>query len=66
MVRGVRDSSPVEKAGIRPGDVITELDHQPVGNAADMKRLLAKHGKGAPVVVLLHRDGNSLYAALTS
>ena len=66
VVRGVRDSSPAEKAGIRPGDVITELDHQPVANAADMKRLLAKHGKGAPVVVLLHRDGNSLYAALTS
>jgi serine protease Do len=66
VVRGVRDSSPAEKAGIRPGDVITELDHQPVANAADLKRLLAKHAKGAPVVVLLHRDGNSLYAAMTS
>jgi len=42
------------------------LDHQPVTSAVDMKRLLAKHAKGAPVVVLLHRDGNSLYAALTS
>ena len=66
VVRGVQDSSPAEKAGIRPGDVITELAHQPVGNAADMKRLLAKHPQGAPVVVLLHRDGNSLYAALSS
>jgi serine protease Do len=66
VVRGVRDSSPAEKAGIRPGDVITELDHQPVANAADMKRLLSKHAKGAPVVVLVHRDGNSLYAAMTS
>jgi serine protease Do len=66
VVRGVRDSSPAEKAGLRPGDVITELDHQPVTSAADMKRLLAKHAQGAPVVVLLHRDGNSLYAALTS
>ena len=66
VVRGVRDSSPAEKAGIRAGDVITELDHQPVASAGDMKRLLAQHGKGAPVVVLLHRDGNSLYAALTS
>jgi serine protease Do len=66
VVRGVRDSSPAEKAGIRPGDVITEVDHQRVANAADMKRLLAKHAKGAPVVVLLHRDGNSLYAAMSS
>ena len=66
VVRGVRDSSPAEKAGIRPGDVITEVDHHPVTSAADMKRLLAKHAQGAPVVVLLHRDGNSLYAALNS
>ncbi len=66
VVRGVRDSSPAEKAGLRPGDVITELDHQPVASTADVKRLLAKHAQGAPVVVLLHRDGNSLYAALTS
>jgi serine protease Do len=66
VVRGVRDSSPAEKAGIRAGDVITELDHQPVANAGDMKRLLAQHAKGAPVVVLLHRDGASLYAAMSS
>jgi len=66
VVRGVRDSSPAEKAGIRPGDVITEIDHQRVANAADMKRVLAKHAKGAPVVVLLHRDGGSLYAAMSS
>jgi serine protease Do len=66
VVRGVRDSSPAEKAGIRPGDVITEVDHHPVTSAADMKQLLAKHAQGAPVVVLLHRDGNSLYAALNS
>jgi S1-C subfamily serine protease len=66
VVRGVRDSSPADKAGIRAGDVITELDHKPVANAGDMKRLLAAHPKGAPVVVLLHRDGNSLYAAMSS
>jgi serine protease Do len=66
VVRGVRDSSPAEKAGIRPGDVITEIDHHRVASAADMKRLLAKHAKGAPVVVLLHRDGGSLYAAMSS
>jgi serine protease Do len=66
VVRGVRDSSPADKAGIRAGDVITELDHKPVANAGDMKRLLAAHPKGAPVVVLLHRDGTSLYAAMSS
>ncbi len=66
VVRGVRDSSPADKAGIRPGDVITEMDHKPVASASDMKRVLAAHPKDAPVVVLLHRDGNTLYAAMSS
>ncbi len=66
VVRGVRDSSPAEKAGIRPGDVITEMDHKPVASANDMKRVLAQHPKDQPVVVLLHRDGNTLYAAMSS
>lgn len=66
VVRGVRDSSPAEKAGIRPGDVIAEVDHHPVASAVEMKRVLDKHAKGAPVVVLIHRDGNNLYVAMAS
>jgi serine protease Do len=66
IVRGVRSGSPAENAGVRPGDVITEVDHQPVADAAQMKRALEKHPKGAPVVVMLHRDGTSLYVALAA
>jgi serine protease Do len=66
VVRGVRDSSPAESAGIRPGDVIAEVDHQSVANVADMKRVLGRHAKGAPVVMMLHRDGGSLYVAMAS
>ena len=66
VVRGVRSGSPAEGAGIRPGDVITEVDHQPVADAAQMKRVLNEHPKGAPVVVMIHRDGANLYVAMAS
>ncbi|HSB41403.1 MAG TPA: DegQ family serine endoprotease [Methylomirabilota bacterium] len=64
LVRGVRSGSPAESAGIRPGDVITELDHQAVADPAQMKRVLDQHQKGAPVVARLHRDGANLYVAM--
>ena len=66
VVRGVRNGSPAESAGIRAGDVITEVDRQAVADAAQMKRALEKHPKGAPVVVMIRRDGTSLYVALAS
>ena len=66
IVRGVRSGSPAENAGIRAGDVITEVDRQAVTDAAQMKRALEKHSTGAPVVVMVRRDGTSLYVALAS
>jgi hypothetical protein len=35
-----------------------------VADAAQMKRVLDKHAKGAPVVARLHRDGANLYVAM--
>ena len=66
LVRGVRDGSPAENAGIRPGDVITEVDHQKVPDVAQMKRVLDNHPKGSPIVVMIQRDGASIYVALTA
>ncbi len=66
LVRGVRSGSPAENAGIKAGDVITEVNHQAVADAAQMKRALEKHPKGAPVVVMIQRDGASLYVAMAA
>jgi len=57
IVTRVRASSPAEKAGIKIGDVIAELDRQPVAalGAARTQRLLASEavGVGRTVDVLL-------------
>jgi hypothetical protein len=42
------------------------VDHEAVTDAAQMKRVLAKHPTGAPVVVMIHRNGTNLYVAMAS
>ena len=64
LVKGVEDDSPAAMAGIQAGDVIVEVDHQPITTASEFRRVVAKHAKGAPVLILVHRDGASLYAAI--
>ncbi len=64
VVRRVEDGSPAANAGIQPGDVILEVDRQPVKDVAGLKGLVAKHAKGTPMVVLLHREAATLYVVV--
>jgi serine protease Do len=66
LVRGVQDDSPAANAGLRPGDVIVQVDRQPVTSVAEMRRVLAKHGKRGPVLFLVHRDGGTLFIAVAA
>src|SRR5262245_29176741 len=64
VVRRVEDGSPAANAGIQPGDVILEVDRQPVKDVASLKSLVDKHAKGTPMVVLLHRESSTLYVVV--
>ena len=64
IVKSVQDGSPAASAGLRPGDVIVEVDRHPVASVGELKRAVDRHAKGAPLVMLVRRDGASLYAAL--
>jgi serine protease Do len=66
VVRGVEDGSSAANAGLRPGDVIVELDHRPVKGVDDLRRNLDSHEKGTPILVLVHRNGGALYLAMSS
>ena len=46
------------------GDVIVEVDRHPVASVGELRRAVARHAKGAPLVMLVRRGGASLYAAL--
>ncbi|HXJ83441.1 MAG TPA: DegQ family serine endoprotease [Candidatus Methylomirabilis sp.] len=64
LVKGVQDDSPAANAGIQAGDVIVEVDHQPVTSVGELRRDVERHAKGAPLLVRVHRNGSSLYAAI--
>jgi serine protease Do len=64
VVRRVEEGSPAANAGIKPGDVILEVDRQPVKDVAGLKSLIAKHAKGTRMVVRLHREDATLYVVV--
>jgi serine protease Do len=66
LVRGVEDGGSAASAGIRPGDVIAEIDHQPIRTAGDMRRIIAGHHTGTPMLFLVHRERGSLFLAISS
>jgi serine protease Do len=64
LVRDVAEGGRAAEAGIRAGDVIVELDRRPVRTVEDFKARLAGRAKDAPVVMLVNRDGQTMYVAV--
>jgi serine protease Do len=61
VVTDISPSSPVAETGLRKGDVIQEVNHQPVQNVAEFDRAMKKAGKDS--LLLVNRRGNTLFLA---
>jgi serine protease Do len=66
LVIGVRDGSRAEAAGLQPRDVIGQVDRRAVGDVAELQSALRQHPAGAPIVLLVHRDGEQLWLAVSA
>ena len=65
-IAGVAARSPAAAAGIRPGDLLTAIDGEPIHTRADANRLLAQDNRpGETRRVACTRGGSSFEAALT-
>jgi serine protease Do len=56
---GVMDGGPADKAGLRPGDIITKVDGTDVGQSKTLGSLMAKYGVGDTVTLTVLRDGKT-------
>jgi S1-C subfamily serine protease len=54
--------SPAERAGLRPGDVITSIDEEPIDNASDLVVSLRHHRPGDRVRLGWQRSGDEHHA----
>jgi serine protease Do len=59
VVTGISPSSEAADSGLQRGDVIQEVNRQPVRNTQDFERAL--HGSNGPNLLLVNRQGTTMY-----
>ena len=64
LVSDVTAGQSAAEAGIKRGDVITEIDREPVRNMSEYKRSLGAIRKGRTVLFLIKRGGTTIYIAV--
>ncbi|PYN34907.1 MAG: peptidase [Candidatus Rokuibacteriota bacterium] len=64
LVREVVEGGRAAEAGIRAGDVIVEINRQPVRTVEDLTTRVDKQAKNEPMVLLVNRDGQTMYVAV--
>jgi len=61
VVFQVKDNSPAAEAGIRPGDIILEVDQGPVMDIEQFSRKIETYKSGDTILFLIKRRGATLY-----
>ena len=65
LIAGVLKGGPADKAGIKPGDVLFELEGRPVPDPTAMLNLVAALEPGKPVRIRVKRQEKDLEATVT-
>jgi serine protease Do len=66
VISNIKEGSPAAEAGLRPGDLITEVNRTAINNLSDYQRALQKVKKGDNLLLLIKRAAGSFYTVLTS
>jgi serine protease Do len=64
LVAGVKPESPADRAGVRPGDLVLEVNRHKVTSVPEAQAAAKQHETGGSLLLLLKRGDASLFAAL--
>lgn len=64
VVAGIQPGSPADLAGIRKGDIILEVNHQPANSVKEATEVIAKADNVDTLLLLVKRDRGSFFVAL--
>jgi serine protease Do len=64
VVVGVEANSPAADAGIRPGDIIVEVEREPVNDMQTFRRIIRGADPGDTILFLVNRRGSTLFLTL--
>jgi serine protease Do len=64
VVVQVENNSPAGEAGMRPGDIILEVDQVSMKDLAQFNRKIEKYEAGDTILFLLNRSGTTLYLTI--
>ena len=61
----VTKGGPADKAGLKPGDVITRIDDKPIEDATDLIAQIRSRAPGDQISVTYQRDGQESTVQVT-
>jgi serine protease Do len=64
VVSDVVDGSPADEVGIRRGDVILEVNQEPITTVGDYQSAVEQAGDAGALLFLVRRDDSVRYVAL--
>jgi serine protease Do len=64
VVTDVEEGSPADEVGIRPGDVILEVNQQKITSLEDYRAAVQRTGDAESVLLLVRREGSAMYMVM--
>ncbi|MBW2092780.1 MAG: DegQ family serine endoprotease, partial [Deltaproteobacteria bacterium] len=64
IISRIAEDSPAAEVGLRPGDIILEINRQPINNLESYNQAISKINKGEIVLFLVKRGPNTLFYTL--
>ena len=64
VVSGIKKGSPASEAGLQRGDLIQEIEHEPVENIDDFKRIMQESSSKKQILIVIKHRGHSRYVVL--